>query len=651
MADNLSSVRQPRAQRHTTSCGECRKRKQRPACEYKENKRKDGYPIPNTSTFLLATLQSREETDRFLSSGRDALLPISRSPISTSDAGSDLVGLETWTSSDIQATFDQSRNPGEAPENWNSARPGVLPKCSPLCHEHSVAFHDAARLLEYTSHSANEFIASLNTTASEDEINWGQLVAASAVSESSFPGIADGEAAQNLPIATEKLKADLLQVYAKLLFRFQCSIDGNPDFHGSYHKTYMPFCFQSPLLVNIAIYTAASYMHETNYLDKTMTIAIKGYAIRMLNDHLRSENTSTGDEVIAGIAQLVADEWHWGAPHDVRAHLRGLRDLLRVRGGFNALGLGGLLSKIVLTLDYSIAISFESPAYLGNGHEGAFSDPTPGPFRISHNTPLVASMVTFSDCISGLNLHPATASILDDIRFLLAAVASLPAQSSPTELKKVATTSHWIFNRISKLPIYSPDAPDPPATPQQLPTNNLQGHTGSQRNSTDSPASMAEQNADPVYQAIRQAALLYATAIVERQPFSKVVSFEQFYELWTTVWRVPLTRWKSLAGIFLWIIIIISPTAATTPHSRFVKSMLTTPALGIGIENWFASSSSLRAVLALQAWLRGGEELRDMGVGGGGGGGGGSGNAAPRGHPRSMASSVSGSSRQSSDQM
>lgn len=130
--------------------------------------------------------------------------------------------------------------------------------------------------------------------------------------------------------------------------RFKCAIDGNPDPNGFYFKTYMPFCFQSPLLVNIAIFSAASYMHETNYIDKTTSIAIKGYTIRMLNDLLRSEHSGTSDEVIAGITHLLSDEWFWGARDDLQAHLRGLRELVRIRGGFNTLGLGGLLSKTAI---------------------------------------------------------------------------------------------------------------------------------------------------------------------------------------------------------------------------------------------------------------------------------------------------------------
>lgn len=289
-------------------------------------------------------------------------------------------------------------------------------------------------------------------------------------------------------------------------------------------------------------------------------------------------------------------------------------------------------------MDYSIAITFEEAPYLQRDREITFSDPNPGPFRISHNTPLIASMVTFSDCISGLKLHPATASILDDIRFLIATVTSLPQQSTPAELHKVAKTSKWIMNKIANLPAHSPESSGI-QTPSQDPTNRSL-MDACQATPVDSPASASDDPSDPVYQSIRQAALLYATAIVERRPFSRVCSDEQFYELWATMWRVPQTRWRQLAGIFLWIVALIVPTAAMTPHSRFVKSMLTTPGLEIGIENWFAASSSLRMILTLQAWLRAGNNN--------------SGNASPHdpgqgfGPSSSLTSSVSSSSRQSS---
>jgi hypothetical protein len=76
-------------------------------------------------------------------------------------------------------------------------------------------------------------------------------------------------------------------------------------------------------------------------------MAHKLHAIGLLNEHLRAQATT--DEAIAGVIQLITDEWYWGDTGDLRAHMRGLREMIRFRGGFGNLGLNGLLSKLAIT--------------------------------------------------------------------------------------------------------------------------------------------------------------------------------------------------------------------------------------------------------------------------------------------------------------
>jgi hypothetical protein len=73
----------------------------------------------------------------------------------------------------------------------------------------------------------------------------------------------------------------------------------------------------------------------------------KGQAIQVLNDQLRSAS-STSDEAIAGVVHLMLDEWYWGHVDDLQAHLRGLTEMVRLRGGFNDLGPHGLISKLAI---------------------------------------------------------------------------------------------------------------------------------------------------------------------------------------------------------------------------------------------------------------------------------------------------------------
>lgn len=115
-------------------------------------------------------------------------------------------------------------------------------------------------------------------------------------------------------------------------------------------KQFVPFCLQSPLLIQTAIYTSACFLNETSrgqLLDNTTAMSHKCRAIRMLNEHLQMRGSTT-DEAIAAVMQLMLNEWHWGNMDDLKAHLCGLKEMVRLRGGFGALGMGGLLAKLVI---------------------------------------------------------------------------------------------------------------------------------------------------------------------------------------------------------------------------------------------------------------------------------------------------------------
>ncbi|EOO03543.1 hypothetical protein UCRPA7_970 [Phaeoacremonium minimum UCRPA7] len=411
----------------------------------------------------------------------------------------------------------------------------------------------------------------------------------------------------------------------------------------TYIKYYVPFCIQTPLLAQVAIFTSACFLTETGYLDNMATMSHKGLAIRMLNEHLRSKSSTT-DVAISAVTQLILDEWYWGEASDLRAHLRGLREMIRLRGGFRNLGMDGIIAKLVITTDIAIALSFEIPPFLQNGPEFKFHDMNQGPLRICFNTPLVSPLVPFSTCTNSMNLHAATARILDDMRFLIGAVLSLPSKPSKIDLHKVHTTAAWIHERISRLPVQSPEARKHPAAVSDLLSPESAGDAVySRQNSPASAASprISRRNSpllqdgsqpdsssehsyphsrpqpvlpgplepeDVLYQAVRQAALIYSRVIMLRQSFRAVVTQNEFLQLWTTMWRVPLATWKGVLGVFCWIVLGITPTARETPHDRFVKSMLTISLNQMSIENWEIADAAMKAGLKLHQWLRDGEE-------------------------------------------
>lgn len=70
-------------------------------------------------------------------------------------------------------------------------------------------------------------------------------------------------------------------------------------------------------------------------------------AIRMLNEHIQTQRLTT-DEAIAAVMQMMLNEWYWGNTSDLTAHLSGLKEMIRLRGGYRNLGLNGLLARLIM---------------------------------------------------------------------------------------------------------------------------------------------------------------------------------------------------------------------------------------------------------------------------------------------------------------
>lgn len=278
----------------------------------------------------------------------------------------------------------------------------------------------------------------------------------------------------------------------------------------------------------------------------------------------------------------------------------------------------------------------------------------------------------FSSCVEALDIHPTTASILDDMRFLISTVLSMPQSPTKIELQKLHTTSAWIYDRIANLPVHSPivrrrpsasplpspgiegprlalqgldmgssnltvpgrssrsvsprspRSPHSPLSTSEAVEYGLSGQDDRSRHSPDAssqrshsstrrrPSPHSDDDPGPdsapdfLYQAVRQAALIYSRAVMQRRPFSAVVSAPTFYQLWATMWHVPLVKWKALLGVFNWALACAMPSARHTPHDRFVKSMVNISIVQMGLDNWESTSAAMGAAVRFQAWLRGG---------------------------------------------
>jgi hypothetical protein len=92
---------------------------------------------------------------------------------------------------------------------------------------------------------------------------------------------------------------------------------------------------------------SATSLVQLKLMPARAAIALKGQAIHTLNTYLRSPASAT-DEAISAVSQLILSDWYFGETRDMQAHLGGLRELVRLRGGFEEQGVNRLVSKSAL---------------------------------------------------------------------------------------------------------------------------------------------------------------------------------------------------------------------------------------------------------------------------------------------------------------
>ncbi|TLD13953.1 uncharacterized protein PgNI_03468 [Pyricularia grisea] len=560
-------------------------------------------------------------------------------------SGLEALDLVQWSGTDILTQLPSAERWEALPWTSTSGSPrqSSIRLCSANCEIHSLPENGASGLLQVRHTTFNRPIdASWDRERTEDTVTWLLALDARARDFNIAPQPrGTTQALSSLPVPPTQQHTELLRTFVKLASSFKSCLDGNnQDTTNSRIELCMPFCVRTPLLAQVAIYTASCFLVETGTLDKTVAIAHKGLAIRMLNELLRSPTDSTSDEAIAAVIQMILNEWYWGdSSNDLQAHLRGLREMIRLRGGIQNLGMDGLVGKLAVVVDAVIALSLEQPPFLSieNFEDGILGGANQQS-EAAYITPFVASSPSFSACSDTLGFHPITASILDDMRFLISTVLEMPSRPSLAELNKLKSTASWTRDRILRL---HPDIPrdgspqesdshpffasiprgaklDRKHSPERDPaTQGYSSTTGSgagvpglpRRQTAPATTLASEPPTDPpsdfIYQVVRQTALVYcraAAATTTSTPFG-MIGPQDLAQLWTAIRRVPLARWRRILGVFGWVLAALAPSARGTPHDRLAKSLFTIWGVQMALDDWAAASAALHGALRLQAWL------------------------------------------------
>ncbi|KAH8891632.1 hypothetical protein GQ53DRAFT_648249, partial [Thozetella sp. PMI_491] len=395
---------------------------------------------------------------------------------------------------------------------------------------------------------------------------------------------------------------------------------GLPHRSNAYLHSFIPFSLQEPVLAEISIYMASCFLITTGKLDRSGFIQAKCRALQQLNEMLASKVYATSDTAVVAVAKMIFADLCYGEVEYTSMHLRGLREMIRIRGGLSSLGMGGVITQMVVVGDFTAALTCEIPLLLEHLDISAEDDGKEEDqphISSSHVTPFLAATACPFPMPQTPGADATTASLLDDMRFLLDTVLALPPNPTPRQLHKLNSTLDWIYSRITTASQDAThgtpdDAADTPAeTPSEIYTNPIEhaipnAETVSAPTRVQSPRSgraISKETESPLCRVVKLTGQLYCRAIRERRPFSAVCGEEDVTEILERVSCVPPETWKGCLGVLLWVLVAILPTSRHMPGAFAGKNMAMVLGLQMSLANRKTTERSLRRALQLQEWL------------------------------------------------
>ncbi|EXJ81694.1 hypothetical protein A1O1_07759 [Capronia coronata CBS 617.96] len=146
-------------------------------------------------------------------------------------------------------------------------------------------------------------------------------------------------------------------------------IDGEGEGQTALLRTrWFPMVLNSPIVFQvIVLFSASHYASQRQDMAFPETIlSLKQYALRGIAESLSSASQGmvVRDELIAATAKMASYEAVFGDEDAYHSHMKGVEDMLRVRGGLDALGLGGFLARLLIFIDTNSAFLLNTHLHL-----------------------------------------------------------------------------------------------------------------------------------------------------------------------------------------------------------------------------------------------------------------------------------------------
>lgn len=149
---------------------------------------------------------------------------------------------------------------------------------------------------------------------------------------------------------------------------------------GLLRDNFLAVVFSDRASLHATILTAAAHWNKMRptQTHRINLLQLRGMAIQEINRSLVDHSAggrSTSDPLIAAVSKMATYELLFGQRETFHTHMTGLQRMVSLRGGLQALGLDGLLERILLWIDANAASITQGPLYFppaafssSNGH-------------------------------------------------------------------------------------------------------------------------------------------------------------------------------------------------------------------------------------------------------------------------------------------
>ncbi|KAI9672819.1 MAG: hypothetical protein M1831_000255 [Alyxoria varia] len=154
---------------------------------------------------------------------------------------------------------------------------------------------------------------------------------------------------------------------------------------GLLRSRWFPMAMSEAALLQVILLTSASHYAMLN---STTTCApqllqMRQEALAFINELLRDPDKHLSDQAIAAVAKMASYEAMYGSEEIYLIHMKGLQRMVRMRGGLAALGLDGLLARMLLWIDNNASFLINTPLHFASHqteHGPPLAPPNPALF-------------------------------------------------------------------------------------------------------------------------------------------------------------------------------------------------------------------------------------------------------------------------------